>query len=445
MEYLIEVVDDSNKFEMLEFLKQHENYTLFLLGNFESYGFKLSEAPYSGNFKLIRSYGKIIAVFSLSKKGSLLIEATVREPIFDLVLAACQKELIALTGLIGNWDFCNVFWQYLKDKKVIQKETFTSKEILYSVDISNIPASLQSNARLLTVLDYDQWKPLRLDFLKEEGIPNNLSEDQLLDIYRDKVRKKITWGFFLNDKLVSIADLNAKALDLGQVGGVYTAPRFRQRGYSKAVMQQLLYDAKNLHSIRKLIIFTGENNFPAQKLYTGLGAKQEGYFTLFFGNQSNEEQCEEMLVALSDIGRLKNLANISITLDPLSNEIKKQIYEGFNRHAIAMTGHDEKSDSIAFIANDDKSFAGAVVVELFWGALHIKYVYVEEEYRNRGIATLIMEQALAYGRDNQCSFAFVETMNFQALGFYQKMGFKLEFTRTGYKHGTSFHYLRKDL
>jgi hypothetical protein len=68
-----------------------------------------------------------------------------------------------------------------------------------------------------------------------------------------------------------------------------------------------------------------------------------------------------------------------IKLEPLSKELKDKIYEGFSRHAIEMTGHDEKFDSVAFIANDkDGAFAGAVVVEPFWGALHVKYVYVEE-------------------------------------------------------------------
>ena len=56
-----------------------------------------------------------------------------------------------------------------------------------------------------------------------------------------------------------------------------------------------------------------------------------------------------------------------------------------------------------------------------------------------------MEYALTYGRDNKCSFAFVETMSFQAIGFYQKIGFELEFTRSGYKRDTSFYYLRKSL
>ncbi len=283
MQYQIEPINDSNKFEMLEFLKQHENYTLFLLGNFENYGFNLSQAPYSGNFKLIRSHDEIVGVFSLTKKGSLLIETTARDSIFEMVLKSCLEESISLTGLVGNWEFCNPFWNFLKNKKVIQTEIFNSKEILYSVDLSNVSSLPQPNVRLLTEADYLQWKPLRLDYLIEEGVPNDLSDEQLFDIYLDKVSKKIIWGFFLQDKLVSIADLNAKALDLGQVGGVYTTPSFRKKGYSKSVMQQLLLDAKKLHSIRKLIIFTGEKNFAAQKLYNALGVQHIGYFSLLFG------------------------------------------------------------------------------------------------------------------------------------------------------------------
>lgn len=140
------------------------------------------------------------------------------------------------------------------------------------------------------------------------------------------------------------------------------------------------------------------------------------------------------------------MTKFEFKLQPLTKELKKQIYDGFSRHAVSITGHDEKFDSAAFTAsNQQGAFIGAVVVEFFWGALHIKYVYVEEEYRGCGIATKLMQDALSYGISHQCSFAFVETMSFQALEFYQKTGFVLDFTRSGYKFGTSFHYLSKKL
>lgn len=283
MTYSVEAVSSSSQQEMRDFLKSHENYSLFLLGNFENYGPTLTDAPYSGNFKLIRLHNKVIGVFCLTRKGNLLIETTHRESIFDVVLEACQKESMPLKGVVGNWEFCKPFWEYLKAKKIIQKEVFISKEVLYSVDLKEQKFSSQPNVRILTERDFDQWKPLRINYLKEEGLPNDRSDSQLWNIFLEKTKKKIAWGYFLNSTLVSMADLNAKALDLGQVGGVYTDPKFRRKGYSKAVMMQLLHDAKELHSIRKLIIFTGENNFSAQKLYVSLGVAQVGNFALLFG------------------------------------------------------------------------------------------------------------------------------------------------------------------
>lgn len=136
---------------------------------------------------------------------------------------------------------------------------------------------------------------------------------------------------------------------------------------------------------------------------------------------------------------------IEILKQPLTTDIKKQIHDGFSRHAIEMTGFDERFEPVAFVAMDGNDLAGVVVVALFWGALHVRSVYVAEGYRGQGLASELMGRVLEYGLENKCPFAFVETMNFQAQGFYQKIGFKLEFTRHGYAHGTSFHYLRKDL
>lgn len=136
---------------------------------------------------------------------------------------------------------------------------------------------------------------------------------------------------------------------------------------------------------------------------------------------------------------------ITIVQEILREDLKKEIHEGFAKHAIEMTGYNELSDVIAFIAKDEDLFIGAVAVQIFWGALHIKYVFVKDEYREKKIASKLMQQAFNFGKNNKCNFAFVETMNFQALGFYQKLGFELDFTRSGYSHGTSFHYLHKDL
>jgi uridine kinase len=212
-----------------------------------------------------------------------------------------------------------------------------------------------------------------------------------------------------------------------------------------ALARRLVRDYQSAHNPEKILEELEHYLFSSRPLFV-LTPEEKVCDLTIDGSLTVNEQCQRVLAALQNVEQIKKITAFEIKLQSLSNDFKRQIYDGFSRHAIAKIGHDEKFDPVAFIASNEKSsFIGAVVIELFWGALHVKYVYVEDEYRGCGIATKLMEQALSYGRDNQCPFAFVETMSFQALSFYQKMGFVLEFTRSGYKHGTSFHYLSKNL
>ena len=136
---------------------------------------------------------------------------------------------------------------------------------------------------------------------------------------------------------------------------------------------------------------------------------------------------------------------IEIKEQKFTEELKKTISEGLSRHSIEMTGYDEKSSPIAFVAMEGSMLAGAVIAQSFWKGLHVKNLYVSEEYRHQGIGSLLMQKLEAYGKEENCLFSFVETMSFQALDFYLKIGFKLDFTRLGYAHGASFHYLSKKL
>lgn len=130
----------------------------------------------------------------------------------------------------------------------------------------------------------------------------------------------------------------------------------------------------------------------------------------------------------------------------LTPDLKKHIYEGFSKHAISSTGIDGLSqEPIVFEIRKGQNVIGCVVVQLFWGQLHIKYLFIEEPYRGKGYARELMEYAFEFGKSKGCSFAFVETMSFQAPEFYQNLGFKIELVRHGYERGTSYYYLKRDL
>lgn len=133
--------------------------------------------------------------------------------------------------------------------------------------------------------------------------------------------------------------------------------------------------------------------------------------------------------------------------EDVTTELKALITEGFKRHSIEHTGIDGVRDQpVAFVSYDSKdAVKGAVVVMVFWGQLHVKTLWVAEDWRGTGLARELMEKAHDYGRSHKCDFAFVETMSFQAEGFYQKLGYTTEFRRDGYAAGTAFVYMQKNL
>ena len=55
-----------------------------------------------------------------------------------------------------------------------------------------------------------------------------------------------------------------------------------------------------------------------------------------------------------------------------------------------------------------------------------------------------MLEAEKFGRSKGCNFAAVNTMNWEALEFYKKLGYHIEFERHGFFKDSIFYFLRKD-
>lgn len=102
MEYLISSVEETSKREVIEFLLEREEYSLFLLSNLLNYGPKITLDPHSGNFKVIRERNEVVGVYSLTQNGSLLIESKSSASLFMQVLEECAKESIRIQGLFGR-------------------------------------------------------------------------------------------------------------------------------------------------------------------------------------------------------------------------------------------------------------------------------------------------------------------------------------------------------
>ncbi|WP_108649374.1 GNAT family N-acetyltransferase [Dongshaea marina] len=88
---------------------------------------------------------------------------------------------------------------------------------------------------------------------------------------------------------------------------------------------------------------------------------------------------------------------------------------------------------------------GGLVAETWWGGLDIQYLWVNPEYHKQGLGTKLMRMAEEEARKRGCHMAYVDTLSFQAIGFYQKLGYSEFGTSKDFAHKYSRHYLQRSL
>ncbi len=100
----------------------------------------------------------------------------------------------------------------------------------------------------------------------------------------------------------------------------------------------------------------------------------------------------------------------------------------------------------AFLIKDSKDavLAGATGTT-FYGCLYIDTLWVHPDFRHKEWGTQLIHEAEKLGKKRKCTFATVTAMDWEALSFYQKLGYKIEFERTGYEKDSKMYILRKPL
>ncbi len=274
--------------EAHRFLREHAADTLFLQGNLLDIGTRLTDQPNSGNFRVLRETNsdKIVQVFTLTRRGNLLLSPGPRDPEALAWFAAAVAEEapeIHVRGALGEWEITRAVWMHLASLgKVTREPAFSSQEILYELyPLPVAPTHADARARLLTSADFEKWEPLRLAFWKEEGIPNDTTPEGRRAVFGKTCALSRIWGVFEGEELVSTALLNAVAGTSAQVGGVYTLPDRRGEGCALAVMRKLLSDCQERLGIERVILTTGRANVPAQGLYEKLHFRSVGRFGIF--------------------------------------------------------------------------------------------------------------------------------------------------------------------
>ncbi len=80
-----------------------------------------------------------------------------------------------------------------------------------------------------------------------------------------------------------------------------------------------------------------------------------------------------------------------------------------------------------------------------WGILHIELLYVYDQYRGQGIASMLLEHVEKISRSHRCYLAHLDTFDFQAKDFYLKHGYAIFGVLENAPKGHNRYYMKKNL
>jgi predicted GNAT family acetyltransferase len=93
------------------------------------------------------------------------------------------------------------------------------------------------------------------------------------------LKEQRTWVLEHRGEPVACSSFNAAIKEAVQIGGVWTPPELRSRGYGRAVVAASLLDAR-AEGVATAILFTPEDNIPAQRAYEALGFRHIGSYRI---------------------------------------------------------------------------------------------------------------------------------------------------------------------
>lgn len=138
---------------------------------------------------------------------------------------------------------------------------------------------------------------------------------------------------------------------------------------------------------------------------------------------------------------------MSLTITYESNPKQEDIQilcDGIMQQAIQKKGM-KQLDFFGFFMRDEAgNIVGGCNGDNMYGGLFVGQLWVTEALRGKGYGTRLMQEAEKLARSSGCHFMAVNTMDWEALDFYKKLGFYVEFERHGFDKNSIFYFLRKD-
>ena len=135
---------------------------------------------------------------------------------------------------------------------------------------------------------------------------------------------------------------------------------------------------------------------------------------------------------------------ISFETNPSQNDLQV-LDDGIIEYAAQQKGQDPIELFAFFIRDENNNIMGGCGGEMMYGHLYIEHLWIAASLRGQGYGRALMKAVEELALKNKCGFVAVNTFDWEALEFYKRFGFFVEFERHGFLHNSVFYYLRKNI
>jgi GNAT superfamily N-acetyltransferase len=137
---------------------------------------------------------------------------------------------------------------------------------------------------------------------------------------------------------------------------------------------------------------------------------------------------------------------LTFTLEPEPTpEERYRIIDPLIAYNEAQAGPRNSKEFAFFVRSERGEFVGGLLGSTHWNHFFVSAIFVDQRFRKEGIGRELMIRAEALALEQGCDTIYLDTFDFQAPGFYEKLGFKVFGKLEDYPTGHQRFYLVKQI
>jgi GNAT superfamily N-acetyltransferase len=135
---------------------------------------------------------------------------------------------------------------------------------------------------------------------------------------------------------------------------------------------------------------------------------------------------------------------LRLTLDTHPEASDAQVVlDGLRAFNVQVIGPPHIQPVAVFVRDANDAILGGLLGEIKWRWLYVAKLWLSDEVRGHRLGTRLMERAEAHAWREGCLGVHLSTFEYQALPFYEKLGYEVFGVLEGYPPGYRQYYLRK--